>query len=145
MKKILFITAALFCILSVVSCNDKLDIQQDYDFTVTTLPVQTKIQKGETAEIRCQLIRTGYWKDAKYTIRYFQPDGKGVLKLEDGTVLSPNDAYPLTKDTFRLYYTSATTELQVIDIYIEDNSGKTVQLTFPFNNVTEKGGSVGTE
>lgn len=134
MKKILFITAALFCILSVVSCNDKLDIQQDYDFTVTTLPVQTKIQKGETAEIRCQLIRAGYWKDAKYTIRYFQPAGKGVLKLEDGTVLLPNDTYPLTKETFRLYYTSDTTEQQVIDVYIQDNSDKTVQLSFRFNN-----------
>ena len=45
------------------------------------------------AEIRCSLRAEGDFKDTRYTIRYFQPDGKGELRLEDGTLLSPNDRY----------------------------------------------------
>ena len=78
------------CLLS--SCDDGLDIQQAYPFTVETMPVQTKIVKGETAEIRCELKREGR------------------------------------------YYTSASTDQQTIDIYVEDNFGQVVQLTFDFNN-----------
>lgn len=62
------------CLLS--SCNDGLDIQQAYPFTVETMSVQTKIVKGETAEIRCELKREGRYDGARYTIRYFQPGGK---------------------------------------------------------------------
>ncbi len=32
---------------------------------------------------------------ARYTIRYFQPDGRGELRMDDGTVFLPNDRYPL--------------------------------------------------
>ena len=39
--------------------NDGLDIQQTYLFTVDTLPVPKKLKVGETAEIRCQLVRSG--------------------------------------------------------------------------------------
>ena len=112
------------CLLS--SCDDGLDIQQAYPFTVETMPVQTKIVKGETAEIRCELKREGRYDGARYTIRYFQPDGKGTLRMDDGTVFLPNDRYPLEREVFRLYYTS--------DIYVEDNFGQVVQLTFDFNN-----------
>ena len=69
-----------------------------------------------------------------HSIRYFQPDGKGELKMDDGTIFLPNDRYPLTKEVFRLYYTSNSTDQQTIDIYIEDNFGTMVMLTFSFNN-----------
>ena len=92
------------CLLS--SCDDGLDIQQAYPFTVETMPVQTKIVKGETAEIRCELKREGRYDGARYTIRYFQPDGKGTLRMDDGTVFLPNDRYPLEREVFRLYYLS---------------------------------------
>ena len=36
-------------------------------------------------------------------------DGKGKLEMDNGTVFLPNDLYPLEKETFRLYYTSAST------------------------------------
>lgn len=120
------------CLLS--SCDDGLDIQQAYPFTVETMPVQTKIVKGETAEIRCELKREGRYDGARYTIRYFQPDGKGTLRMDDGTVFLPNDRYPLEREVFRLYYTSTSTDQQTIDIYVEDNFGQVVQLTFDFNN-----------
>ena len=124
---------ALF--LSLVSCDDgALDIQQAYDFSLETMPVQSEIKIGESAEIRCTLHRAGRFEDATYTIRYFQPDGKGELKMDDGTVFIPNDRYPLTKEVFRLYYTSNSTDQQTIDIYIEDDFGTAVMLTFSFTD-----------
>ena len=140
-------TAILFlglvaCLLS--ACNDEVDVQQSYPFKVETLPVPTRIVKGETVEIRCELKREGRFSDARYTIRYFQPDGKGTLRMDDGMVLLPNDRYPLDREVFRLYYTSESEDQQTIDIYFEDNSepAQLCQLTFDFNNETEDEDSV---
>ncbi len=120
-----------FCLSA---CNDELDIQQAYPFSVETMPVQKHIAKGQTAEIRCTLKRQGRFERARYTIRYFQHDGSGRLKMDDGTVFKPNDRYPLTKEEFRLYYTSASTDQQTIDVYVEDNFGQTAKLSFEFNS-----------
>lgn len=79
------------------ACNDDMDVQQAYPFTVETMPVPTRIVMGETVEIRCELKREGRFSDARYTIRYFQPDGKGTLRMDDGMVLLPNDRYPLDR------------------------------------------------
>lgn len=127
-----FFIGMMACLLS--SCDNELEVRQAYLFTLETMPVQTKIVKGETAEIRCTLHREGRYDEARYTIRYFQPDGKGTLRMDDGTVFLPNDRYPLDREVFRLYYTSASTDQQTIDIYVEDNFGQVVQLTFDFNN-----------
>lgn len=69
-------------VMCVVACSDKLDVQQVYEFDMATLPVQNKIVVGEEAEIRCELIRSGVYQETKYHIRYFQPEGKGQLRLE---------------------------------------------------------------
>ena len=116
-----YIVAAL---VLVTACNDSLDIQQAYPFTVETLPVPKKLKVGETAEIRCQLVRGGDYQPTTYQIRYFQPDGKGKLEMDNGTVFLPN----------RLYYTSASTDQQTIDIYIIDSFGQMQQVSFSFNN-----------
>lgn len=129
-----FIVAALLCCFG---CDNSLDIQQSYPFTVETMPVQTEITKGKTVEIRCELISEGQYDDAVYTIRFFQTEGKGSLRMEDGTVLTTNDRYTLNKKIFRLYYTSASTDQEKIDIYVEDNFGQVVQLTFSFTKITE--------
>ena len=129
-----FVIATLFCC---VACDNKLDIQQVFPFTVETMPVQTTIVEGETAEIRCELKSSGQYEGTAYTIRYFQPAGKGSLQMDGGTVLKPNDRYSLDKEIFRLYYTSASTDQQTIDVYVEDNFGQVKQLTFSFNNETE--------
>ena len=125
------LTLAVFCLSA---CNRDLDVQQSYPFTVETMPVQKDIIRGQTAEIRCTLKRGGEFADTRYTIRYFQSDGKGLLRNDNGTVFKPNDRYPLTKDVFRLYYTSLSTDRQTIDVYVEDNFGRMQQLTFSFNN-----------
>ena len=127
---------AVFCLSA---CTRELDVQQSYPFTLEVMPVQKNIVKGQTAEIRCTLKRGGDFADTHYTIRYFQPDGKGTLKMDDGTVFKPNDRYPLTKDVFRLYYTSLSSDHQTIDVYVEDSFGKVQQLAFSFNNGREEG------
>lgn len=131
-------TILLACI--VCACSDNIDIKQDYEFQVTYLPVPKKLKKGETAEIRCQLERSGRYENTKYFFRYYQPDGTGQLQMDDGTVFLPNDYYDLDRETFRLYYTSQSEEQQVIDIYFFDSFGNSSILSFSFNfdNSTEE-------
>ena len=118
----------------VCACSDDLDINQVYTYDLVCMPVQKKIVQNETAEIRCQLVKEGDYEQARFFIRYFQTDGKGELRMDDGTVFLPNDLYPLDRTTFRLYYTSHSTDQQVIDVYIEDNFSQVVQKTFSWQN-----------
>ena len=138
MKKLFFYMmvcgAMMTALFGFTSCEDDLDVQQAYPFTVETMPVPKQIVKGETAEIRCEIVREGYFSDTRYTIRYFQPDGEGTLRMDNGMVLLPNDRYPLDRDVFRLYYTSECEDQQTIDVYFEDNHDQLYQLTFTFDN-----------
>ena len=134
MKKTIIISIVAAMMLLFVGCNDKLDVQQMYGFSVSTMPVQTAIKSGETVEIRCQLNRTGRYKNAKYYIAYFQSEGKGVLKNKNGIVFVPNDFYELGNETFRLYYTSSCLVQQVIDITIRDNFNQEYKLSISFTN-----------
>ena len=92
------LAAALFCL---VSCDGGLDVRQEYPFTVEAMPVADGIANGETVEIRLEIRPEGNFAGTVYTLRYFQPDGKGSLKMEDGTVLKPNDRYLLNERRFR--------------------------------------------
>ena len=136
--KMMFGVYIIGVILLLSACNSQLDIQQQYPFTLSAMPVQKSIVIDETAEIRMKIIREGHFEETEYYIRYYQPDGTGDLKLEDGTVLLPNDLYKLTEGVFRLYYTSKSTDQQKIDIYVEDNFGQTEQISFNFNNKKEE-------
>ena len=136
MKKICFLITMLMCIT--FGCNDTLDIQQVYSFDLYTMPVPKRIIEGETLEIRCEIVKEGNYAGNVFYIRYFQPDGRGELKLDDGRVLLPNDLYPLKKEVFRLYYTSQSKEQQVIDIYIEDTFRQVVHKSFSFSNESVK-------
>jgi len=137
MKKLFLAALAALGLLS--SCDKELDVQQAYKFELETMPVQKRIAVGETAEIRCTLVREGEYANARYTIRYFQPDGHGELRLDDGTLFAPNDRYPLERFSFRLYYTSRSDDQQTVDVYIEDNMGQLVQRSFTFQNETGAG------
>lgn len=137
MKKLFLAALAALGLLS--SCDKELDVQQAYKFELETMPVQKRIAVGETAEIRCTLVREGEYAGARYTIRYFQPDGHGELRLDDGTLFAPNDRYPLERFSFRLYYTSRSDDQQTVDVYIEDNMGQLVQRSFTFQNETGAG------
>ena len=129
------ITAWLAAImLLALACSNDMDINKVYAFDLVCMPVQKKIVQGEVAEIRAQIVKEGNFQDTKFYIRYFQVDGKGQLKLDNGTILLPNDLYLLEKEMFRMYYTSHSTDQQVVDVYIEDSHGQVVQKTFSFQN-----------
>ena len=133
-----YILYTLLLAAIVCACSDRLDITQNYAFDLLTMPYPKKIIQGETAEIRCTITKEGDYSGAKFFIRYFQTDGKGSLRLDDGRVLTPNDLFPLTNDVFRLYYTSECTDQQNLDVYIEDNFMQVVKKTFSFSNETVK-------
>lgn len=120
------------------SCDDELDIQQSYPFTVETMPVPGKVTKGQTVEIRCEMKKEGNYANALYTIRYFQFEGEGTLKMDNGITFLPNDRYLLENEKFRLYYTSGCSEAQNFIVVVEDNFGNAYELEFDFNNQNAK-------
>lgn len=122
-------------ILTLSSCSDDLDVQQSYPFTVDVMPYGDKIAKGQTVELRFEIKPEGNYANTLYTIRYFQYDGEGTLKLVDGPVLVNNDRVLLESKTFRLTYTAQSSEAVKFGIWIEDNFGSTPwQQTFEFNS-----------
>lgn len=128
--------AILFAlVLTLSSCSDDLNVQQSYPFTVEVMPYGDKIKQGETVELRFEIKPEGNYSNTLYTIRYFQYDGEGTLKLADGPVLVNNDRVLLESKTFRLNYTAQSSEDVKFGIWIEDNFGSTPwQQTFEFNS-----------
>lgn len=127
--------AVLFALVfSLTSCDDDLDVQQSYPFTVEVMPYADKISNGETIELRMTIVPEGNYTNTLYTIRYFQYDGKGVLKLVDGPTLVNNDRVLLESKQFRLNYTAHSSESHELLITIEDNYGTRWEQTFEFNN-----------
>ena len=147
---------AIFCIgmvsLVLTSCESELEIQQSYPFTVETMPVPKELNRNETAEIRCpkelnrnetaeircELKSEGDFDGTVYTIRYFQYDGEGSLKLDNGLEFKPNDRYLLENRKFRLYYTSLCDEAQNFIVVVEDNWGNTTEMEFDFNDAGDE-------
>jgi len=123
---------AMFCIglvsLVLTSCESELEIQQSYPFTVETMPVPKELNRNETAEIRCELKSEGDFDGTVYTIRYFQYDGEGSLKLDNG----------LEFRKFRLYYTSLCDEAQNFIVVVEDNWGNMTEMEFDFNDAGDE-------
>ena len=136
-KKLMVLGCMTAAVFGFSSCDDELDIQQSYPFTVEIMPVPNKVTKGETVEIRCEMIKEGEFSEALYTIRYFQFEGEGTLKMDNGITFLPNDRYLLENDKFRLYYTSECEEAQNFIVVIEDNFGKAFELEFDFNDDTQ--------
>ncbi len=127
--------AVLFALVfSLTSCSDDLDVQQSYPFTVEVMPYADKIANGETVELRMTIIPEGNYTNTLYTIRYFQYEGKGTLKLVDGPTLVNNDRVLLESNQFRLNYTAYFSESHELLITIEDNYGTRWEQTFEFNN-----------
>lgn len=138
--KIILITVYLAGVaLLLFACSDKLDIQEQYGFTVETMPVPKAIKQRETVEIRCRLKEQGSFADNRYTIRYFQFEGKGSLRLgEDGIPFLPNDRYPLNKKEFRLYYTSQSSESQSFTVYFENSFGECKEVKLEFQSMQKE-------
>lgn len=127
--------AALFALVfTLSSCSDDLDVQQSYPFTVDVMPYGDKIVKGQTVELRFKIKPEGNYSNTLYTIRYFQYDGEGTLKLVDGPVLVNNDRVLLESKTFRLNYTAKSADSHKFLVVVEDSFHSTPwEQTFEFN------------
>ena len=102
----------------------------DYKSNITFLE-----WKGEFIEC---LQSEGDFDGTVYTIRYFQYDGEGSLKLDNGLEFKPNDRYLLENRKFRLYYTSLCDEAQNFIVVVEDNWGNMTEMEFDFNNAGDE-------
>lgn len=120
--------------VGLTACDDELEVQQAFPFTVELMPIPNKVTKGETVEIRCELVAEGKTDNTIYTIRYFQFEGEGTLEMDNGIVLQPNDRYLLEKEIFRMYYTSECDESQNFIVVVEDNYGQLYEMEFDLNN-----------
>ena len=140
-----FLSILFAMVLTLASCSDDLDVQQSYPFTVEVMPFGSKISKGETVELRFEIKPEGNYKNTLYTIRYFQYDGEGTLKLVDGPVLVNNDRVLLESKTFRLNYTANSSDAHKFLVVVEDNFGSTPwEQTFEFNGKDSDGDNSGT-
>ena len=132
---IAILSLVIAAVCSLTSCSDDLDVQQSYPFTVEVMPYADKIAKGQTIELRFEIKPEGNYANTLYTIRYFQYDGEGSLKLVDGPVLVNNDRVLLESKTFRLNYTAKSNEAHKFLVVVEDNFGSTPwEQTFEFNS-----------
>jgi hypothetical protein len=129
------VLAVLTCSITLISCDKgELEIQNNFPFEVTVMPVPKDIANGQTVEIRLTVRRSGIYNNTRYFIRYFQFDGQGTLQYYDEPPLLPNDLYALPTEQFRLYYTSTSNVSQSFDVWISDNLGNERQLRFQFNS-----------
>ena len=129
-----FLIAVCAIAVLLTSCSDDLDVQQSYPFTVEVMPYADKIAKGQTVELRFEIKPEGNYANTLYTIRYFQYDGEGSLKLVDGPVLVNNDRVLLESKTFRLNYTAKSDEAHKFLVVVEDSFNTTPwEQTFEFN------------
>lgn len=121
--------------LALNSCqNNDLEIQKDFPFEVSVMPVPKDITKDEYVEIRITILSEGNFSDTKYYLRYFQFEGTGKLKYYNTQPYFPNDIYPLYEKEFRLYYTSTSQVSQSFTVWISDSFGNEKKIEFQFNN-----------
>ncbi len=98
MKNVLYICiGALITVLVFSSCNDEIDIRQDYDFTLSTWYLQKQIATGKTVEIRFYLDLEGDYEKAEYEIGYIQIEGKGEVFDSEGVKLVNRKVRPLRR------------------------------------------------
>lgn len=134
LRRVMAVGCMAVAMAGLTACDDELEVQQAFLFTVELMPIPNKVTKGETVEIRCELVAEGRTDNTIYTIRYFQFEGEGTLKMDNGIVLQPNDRYLLEKEIFRMYYTSECDESQNFIVVVEDNYGQSYEFEIDLNN-----------
>ena len=145
MKNVLYICiGALFTVLVFSSCNDEIDIRQDYDFKLSSWYLQKQIATGETVEIRFYLDREGDYEKAEYEIGYIQMEGKGEVSDSEGMKLVNWEVRPLAevpgldtenpvKQVFTLFYRSASAKRSELKFFVRDNFGQERELMVTFD------------
>lgn len=149
MKNVLYkCIAALVAVLALGSCDDGIDIRQDYDFRLSSWYLQKQIATGETVEIRFYLDREGDYEKAEYEIGYIQVEGKGEVSDSEGVRLVNREVKPLAevpgldtenpvKQVFTLFYRSTSAKRSELKFFARDNFGQEREMTVTFD--TESG------
>ena len=145
MKNVLYICiGALFAVLAFGSCNDAIDIRQDYDFSLSSWYLQEQIETGETVEIRFYLDREGDYEKAEYEIGYIQMEGKGEVTDSEGVRLVNREVRPLAevpeldrenpvRQVFTLFYRNTGEDNPEIRFVAVDNFRVERTLDIPFS------------
>ncbi len=138
------IMLTLLCLLG--SCDDKLEVQQAYDFSLTSWYLQKTISPDETVEIRLTLNRSGNYEEARYQIGYIQLEGSGEVYDKKNARLVNREIQPLDsiagldssdpcRQVFTLFYHNGSSKNAEIKFVVTDN----------FNQERELDISLGTE
>lgn len=126
-------------------CSDKLDIQKEYDFTLSSWYLQKSIKNGEAVEIRFTLESSGNYQGTEYFIGYVQMEGKGEVFDQAGTLLVNRETHSLddmagidksnpTKQVFTLYYRSLSDKKTQLKFIVLDSFGQETELIISFDN-----------
>ena len=149
MKNISYICiGALFAVLAFGSCNDDIDIRQDYDFSLSSWYLQKQIETGETVEIRFYLDREGDYEKAEYEIGYIQMEGKGEVTDSEGVRLVNREVRPLAevpeldrenpvRQVFTLFYRSTSARRSELKFFVRDNFGQERELALTFDTAND--------
>lgn len=149
MKNVLYkCIAALVAVLALGSCDDGIEIRQDYDFRLSSWYLQKQIATGETVEIRFYLDREGDYEKAEYEIGYIQVEGKGEVSDSEGVKLVNREVKPLAevpgldtenpvKQVFTLFYRSTSAKRSELKFFVRDNFGQEREMAVTFD--TESG------
>ncbi len=130
------------------ACNDRIEVQRAYDFSLSSWYLPTSIAVDEPVEIRFTLDRSGDYHEASYQIGYIQLSGEGAVTDVSGAELVSREFIPLTRlpglntanpaaYTFSLYYTNRTTKRAELRFIVRDSFGQEKQLVASFDNKTE--------
>lgn len=137
-------TGLLLSFLLLCSCNDGVDIKQDYDFSLSSWYLQKQVEMGETVEIRFYLTREGDYDKARYELGYIQMDGKGEVFDSEGTRLINREVIPLDavpdldttnpkKQVFTLFYRSTSTKRSELKFFLRDNFNQEREMNITFD------------
>ena len=82
-RRILDMVMAACCMavsfLGLAACDNELDIQQEYPFTVESMPVADEIAGDETVEIRLEIKPSGNFTGTVYTcLLYTSPSPRDI-------------------------------------------------------------------
>ncbi len=146
MKKIidtLMIGYGLLAALWLAACNDKLETERVYGFSLSHWYLQEEITPGDTVEIRFTLRRDGNYAGASYRVGYTQLSGEGEvfdceeLKLvsresvELGKIVGLDKSDPLAW-VFTLYYRNTGGKDPQLQFFVTDNFGQRQELDVDF-------------
>ena len=140
------IMLTLLCLLG--SCDDKLEVQQAYDFSLTSWYLQKTISPDETVEIRLTLNRSGNYEEARYQIGYIQMEGSGEVYDKKNVRLMNREMQPLDsiaeldgsdpcRQGFTIFYRNRSSKNAEIKFVVTDNFHQKRELDVSFQSETD--------